>query len=70
MVEKGPDIVKMSLIRGILQKYKEGLWIRELARKAKMSRSTVSRYINDYLKYEVETDTIGPLKLVRLKKHK
>ncbi len=68
MVEKGPDIVKLSLIRGILQKYKDGLWIRELARKAKLSKSTVSRYIKQYLKYEVEVKKIGPLKLVKLKR--
>ena len=68
MAEKGPDIVKISLIRGILSKFKEGLWIRELARRARMSKSTVSRYLNEYMKYEIEVQNIGPLKLVKLKK--
>ena len=66
-MEKGPDIAKLRAIRDALLKHKNGLWIRELAKKAKLSKSTVSRYVNNYLKYEVKVEKVGPLKLIKLK---
>jgi len=51
---KGPDIEKVELIRGALSKNSKGLWVREIARKTGLDKSTVSRYINDYMQGEVE----------------
>ena len=65
----GPNIKKLEKIRKILKKYPKGLWIRELARKSNIDKSTTSRYISIYMKNEIEIENIGDLiKIVRLKK--
>ena len=65
----GPDIKKLEKIRKILKKYPKGLWIRELARKSSIDKSTTSRYISIYMKNEIEIENMGDLiKIVRLKK--
>ncbi len=69
---KGPDIEKVKLIRVALSKNSKGLWIREIARKTSLDKSTVSRYLSEYMKGEVEDaypKVKGDLiKLVRLKR--
>jgi len=68
---KSPDIKKIEKIRKILRKNPQGLWVREIARRSDLDRSTVSRYLSEYMKDEVE-DTFpkvdgGLIKVVKLK---
>lgn len=51
---KGPDIEKMKLIRKILSENSKGLWVREIARKTSLDKSTVSRYLAEYMQGEIE----------------
>ncbi len=54
MPKIGPDKNKINKIRMVLKQNPKGLWIREIARKTKISKSTVHRYINTYMKNEVK----------------
>lgn len=54
VMREGPDKEKLEKIKRALKKYPNGLWIRELARKSDVSKSTVHRYIRAYLKDDVE----------------
>ncbi len=69
-MKKGPDIEKMKVIKKLLKSRPNGLWIRELARKSKISKSTVHRYIREYLKNDVECvlKVTGLMEVYRLKK--
>jgi len=51
---KGPDEKKIQRIREVLQKNTQGLWVREIARKTGLDKSTISIYISRYMKEEVE----------------
>ncbi len=51
---KGPDIEKVKLIREVLSRNPKGLWIREIARRSGLDKSTVSRYLAEYMRGEVE----------------
>jgi DNA invertase Pin-like site-specific DNA recombinase len=70
MPKKGPDENKIKKIKNILRKNKNGVWIREIARQTKISKSTVHFYINKYLQKDIE-DTLrvkgNHLRFVRLK---
>lgn len=71
MPKKGPDIAKIKLIRNVLRKNPEGLWIREIARKTGLDKSTVSRYLTEFMKDEIEEvySVSGKLiKIVKLKR--
>lgn len=69
---KGPDIEKIKLIREVLSESPKGLWVREIARKAGLDKSTVSRYLAEYMQGEIEDaypKVKGDLiKIVRLKR--
>jgi len=72
MPKKGPDIDKIKKIRNVLKKHSNGLWVREIARKTNIDKSTVSIYLAKYMKNEIE-DTYphvksDMIKVVRLKK--
>ncbi|MDD5181666.1 MAG: winged helix-turn-helix transcriptional regulator [Candidatus Nanoarchaeia archaeon] len=69
MPKKGPDTQKIKKILETLKKNPNGIWVRELARKSDLDKSTVSRYITEYLNKEVEEiyDVGGLIKLVKLK---
>ncbi len=54
---KGPDIRKASKIIRVLYEYPDGLWLRRLAREAKLPVSTVSYYIDKVLSSAV--DNVG-----------
>jgi len=70
MPRVGPDKVKIRKIRAVLKKTPQGLWIREIARRTRLSKSTVHKYINEYMKNEIE-DVIkvkgSLIRLIRLK---
>lgn len=72
MPKKGSDIQKIKKIREILGKNPQGLWIREIARKTGLDKSTVSIYLAKYMQDEIEDafpDVKGELiKVVRLKR--
>ena len=68
---KNPDNEKIKKIRKILRENPQGLWVREIARRSGLDRSTVSRYLLEYMKDEIE-DTFPKLpgKLIRVVKLK
>jgi len=71
MPKKGPDENKIKKIKMILMKNPDGIWIREIARRTGICKSTVHFYINKYLEKDIE-DTIevkgNLIRFVRLKK--
>lgn len=72
MPKKGPDMKKIEKIRNILKRHPNGLWIREIARKTNIDKSTVSIYLAKYMINDIE-DTHphvknDMIKVVRLKK--
>ena len=67
----GPDEAKINKIRSILKENPQGIWVREIARKAGLDKSTVSIYLATHMENETEEvlQTKGNLmKIVRLKK--
>ena len=71
MPKKGPDKNKIQKIKEMLAKNPKGLWVREIARKTKLDKSTVSIYLAKYLSDEIE-DTHphvkgDMIKVIRLK---
>jgi predicted transcriptional regulator len=67
---KSPNKAKLSILLNFLKKHPEGVWVRELARKTNLDKSLVSRYVNDFLKNEVEFFFIGSAKMIKLKEKK
>ena len=68
---KGPDQNKLRKIIEVLKQNPQGLWTREIARQAKLSKSTVHRYITEFMEDQIEeTLTVkgGLVKFVKLKK--
>jgi FixJ family two-component response regulator len=69
MPKKGYDIKKISKIRKVLENNPRGLWVREIARKAGLDKSTVSIYLAKYMKEETEVISISNLvKIYKLKR--
>ena len=69
MPKKGSDKKKIEKIRKILKENPQGLWVREIARKARLDKSTVSIYLSKYIKNEVEMISIsGLVKIYKLKR--
>jgi len=58
---------KIKKILRVLRGHPEGLWIRELARKSGLDKSTVSRYAEKGLSGKVEWRWLGRNKVLRLK---
>lgn len=69
MPKTTPDEIKIKKIRNLLIKYPNGIWIREIARKLKLDKSLVSRYINNYMKNEILDvyKTRKPIRVIKLK---
>lgn len=56
---KGFDKKKVKKIRKILEETgKDGIWIRELARQAKIPYSTVYYYLNNFMNNEVTIENM------------
>lgn len=69
--KKGPDPNKMKKIIEALKKNPQGLWHREIARQSGLSKSTVHRYVTEYMEDQVEeivTVKGGLVKFVKLKR--
>jgi hypothetical protein len=65
----GPDEKKIALILQALAASEKGLWVRELSRVTGLKKSTVSLYIKEHLKDDIEEVHQNiPVKIVKLKK--
>ena len=65
----GPDTRKIELIIEVLKENPDGIWVRELARKCNLNKSTVSIYLNTHLKEKIQdlTQSGLPVRMVKLK---
>jgi len=61
------DSEKIKRIEKILEQNPDGLWIREIARKTGLDKSTISIYLNKHMKSKIIVRKFGGLKLIRLK---
>ena len=59
MPKKGPDKDVMRKIEQALRENPEGLWIREIARKTNIPKSTVHYYLVHFLKDKIEDSFLG-----------
>lgn len=69
--KKGPDPIKTKKILEVLKENPQGLWYREIARQANLSKSTVHRYLTEYLDDQVEeiiTVKGGLVRFIKLKR--
>jgi len=66
MPKKGPDLKKLKKIRRELIESPTGLWTREISRKTGISKSTVNRYLNEFMKDEIEEVLRGKGNLIRV----
>jgi len=69
--KKGPDKNKVKKILEVLKRNPQGLWIREIARQAKLSKTTVHRYLREFMDDSIEevvTVKGGLVKFVKLKR--
>ena len=71
MPKKGFDKEKVDKIKNVLKNNSQGLWVREIARKTGLDKSTVSIYLSRYMKNEVKVISIsGLVKIYRLEERK
>lgn len=62
------DKLKIQKIENTLKQHPNGLWVREIARKSGLDKSTVSIYLSKHMKNEVESFSISNLvKIYKLK---
>ncbi|MEK6807628.1 MAG: helix-turn-helix domain-containing protein [Nanoarchaeota archaeon] len=67
----GPDKLKIEMILYALRGSPHGSWVRDIAKKTGITKSTVSNYLNSYLKDKVEVvHESKHIKLVKLKEKK
>jgi len=66
MPKRGPDQDKIKKIRKKLIENPTGLWTREISRKTGISKSTVNRYLNEFMKDEIEEVLRGKGNLIRV----
>lgn len=67
----GYDMKKITTIIGVLASHPDGLWLRRIAREAKLHHLTVARYADSILKPLIEDTSLGgPKPLVRVIKLK
>jgi predicted transcriptional regulator len=67
MPRRGFDNEKVRKIKRVLVENPQGLWVREIARKSGLDKSTVSIYLSKYMKDDVSVISIsGLVKLYKL----
>lgn len=64
--ESAADEKKLNALLRVLRAHPEGLWVRELARQARLDKSTVSRYLEKYLGNSVSVQFWGRNKVIKL----
>jgi hypothetical protein len=57
-IGRGETIDKVKRIENVLKEYKNGIWVRELARKADIRPGSILYYLNKYFKDMVEFNRI------------
>ena len=62
------DVDKIKKIEKILKQNPDGLWVREISRKTKLDKSTISIYLRKYMKEQIEIKKLGNIKIVKIKK--
>lgn len=69
---KAPNQKITDKIRDVLSKNPQGIWIREIARQAKISKSCVQIYLTKHMTDEVEEilSVSGLVRVYRLKERK
>lgn len=66
----GYDKIKLETILYALRTSPHGSWVRDIAKKTGLKKSTVSHYINKHLKDKVEVvHDSKHIKLIKLKEH-
>ena len=70
--KKGLDSKKIIVLVSVLAQNTEGIWLRRLAREAKLSPATVNHYLNTALRPLVDDTSLGGegkvlLKVIKLK---
>ena len=70
--KRGLDDKKIAVIIGVLYNNPDGIWLRRIAREAKMDDHTVARYVNSVLRPLVEDVSLAGenkamLRVIRLK---
>ncbi|HIJ99008.1 TPA: hypothetical protein H1005_03615 [archaeon] len=66
--KRGADKVKLELILYVLRTNPHGSWVRDIAKKSGLKKSTVANYLNTHLKDKVEVvHDSEHIKLVKLK---
>jgi|GEM_PF-1518903 len=64
----GPDEKKIELILKAISLSEKGLWVREISRATGLKKSTVSLYLKEHLKDQIEEVHQNlPVKIVKLK---
>lgn len=64
----GPDQIKLELILYALRASPHGSWVRDIAKRTGLSKSTVAHYLNCYLKDKVDVvHDSKHIKIVKLK---
>ena len=61
------DEKRLKALASLLKANPQGLWVRELGRRAGLSKSSVSRYLERDLRERVEFTVMGRNKCCRLK---
>lgn len=62
------DPKKIKNIEKVLKQNPDGVWVREIARKTGLDKSTISIYIKKNMKDKIKTKKMGNMKLVQIKK--
>lgn len=62
----GADQQKLRKIKKVLRANPQGLWVRELGRRANLDKSTVSIYLNKHLSEDIEDIYSVKGKLIRI----
>jgi len=66
--KKGHDPLKLELILYALRTNPHGSWVRDIARKTGMKKSTVSHYLQNHLQHKIEVvKDHGHIKLIKLR---
>ncbi len=61
------DAKRLQALRRLLKAHPQGLWVRELARRTGLGKSSVARYLEKDLRKEIEFTVMGRNKCACLK---
>lgn len=61
------DAKKIKKIEEVLKRNPHGLWIREIARKTSLDKSTVSIYLRKHMEDKIKIKKMGGIKFIQIK---